>query len=70
VAHEDTRRLAEALRGLPEDQRRAIVLAGIGGRTAREVGEIEDVPIGTAKTRIRTAMLKLRDTMLSERDGD
>jgi RNA polymerase sigma-70 factor (ECF subfamily) len=69
VAHEAASRLAAALRRLPEDQRRAIVLAGIGGRTAREVGEIEDVPLGTAKTRIRTAMLKLRDSLLSEHDG-
>jgi RNA polymerase sigma-70 factor (ECF subfamily) len=70
VANEDVSRLAAALRRLPEDQRRAVVLAGIGGRTAREVGEIEDVPLGTAKTRIRTAMLKLRDTLLSEHDSD
>ncbi len=70
VAREDASRLAAALRRLPEDQRRAIVLAGIGGRTAREVGEIEDVPLGTAKTRIRSAMLKLRDSLLTEHDGD
>ena len=70
AAHDDARRLAAALRRLPVDQRRAVVLAGIGGRTAREVGEIEDIPVGTAKTRIRTAMLKLRDSLLSEHEDD
>ena len=45
---------------LPEEQRRAIVLAGLLGYTAREVGEIEDIPLGTAKTRIRTALQRLR----------
>lgn len=70
AAREDASRLAAALRRLPEEQRGAVVLAGIGGRTAREVGEIEDVPVGTAKTRIRTAMLKLRDALAPERDSD
>jgi RNA polymerase sigma-70 factor (ECF subfamily) len=70
AAQEDARRLASALRALPEEQRRAVVLAGIGGRTAREISEIEDVPVGTAKTRIRTGMIKLRDTLLSEHEDD
>jgi RNA polymerase sigma factor (sigma-70 family) len=70
AAADDARRLATALRGLPVEQRRAVVLAGIGGRTAREVGEIEDIPVGTAKTRIRAAMLKLRDALLPEHEDD
>jgi RNA polymerase sigma-70 factor (ECF subfamily) len=52
--------LRAALADLPSDQRRAIVLAALGGRTAREVSETEGIPLGTAKTRIRSAMLKLR----------
>ena len=70
TAREDAARLAVALRALPTEQRRAVVLAGIGGRTAREVAEIEDVPLGTAKTRIRTAMAKLRESLLSEHEDD
>jgi RNA polymerase sigma factor (sigma-70 family) len=54
-------RLREALSALPPEQRRAIVLAIFFGRTAREIGELEGVPIGTAKTRIRTALRKLRE---------
>lgn len=70
AASDDARRLAHALRRLPEEQRRAVVLAGIGGRTAREIAELEDVPVGTAKTRIRSAMTKLRESLLSEHEDD
>jgi RNA polymerase sigma factor (sigma-70 family) len=62
----DTARLRTALARLPEDQRRAIVLSGLLGYTAREVGEIEDIPLGTAKTRIRTALIRLRGALVSE----
>ena len=51
--------LRESLAGLPDDQRRALLLAALFGFTAREIGEIESIPLGTAKTRIRTATMKL-----------
>jgi RNA polymerase sigma factor (sigma-70 family) len=56
-------RVREALVGLPDDQRRALVLATFAGRTAREIAELDRVPLGTVKTRIRAAMLKLRTTL-------
>jgi RNA polymerase sigma factor (sigma-70 family) len=56
-------RLREALATLPAEQRRALLLAAYLGRTAGEIGELEGVPLGTAKTRIRTAMLRLRDEL-------
>jgi RNA polymerase sigma-70 factor (ECF subfamily) len=52
-----------ALLEIPADQRRALVLAVFYGFTAREVGELEGVPLGTAKTRIRTALHRLRDEL-------
>ena len=55
--------LRSAISDLPDDQRRALVLAAYTGRTAREISELEDVPLGTVKTRIRTAMLKLRSEL-------
>jgi RNA polymerase sigma factor (sigma-70 family) len=63
---EDTDRLRSALAQLPEEQCRAIVLSGLLGYTAREVGEMEDIPLGTAKTRIRTALIRLRAVLVSE----
>ncbi len=66
VLADDTARLRAALVRLPEEQRRAVVLAGLLGYTAREIGEMEDVPLGTAKTRIRTALLRLRTALVTE----
>lgn len=58
---------SELLRGplarLPGDQRRALVPAVFYGFTAREIGELDAVPLGTVKTRIRSAMLKLRSQL-------
>jgi RNA polymerase sigma factor (sigma-70 family) len=60
VRSAETDRVRAALAGLPERQRRCVVLATIGGRSAREISEIEAVPLGTAKTRLRDGLRKLR----------
>ena len=56
----DRQRIREAMRALPADQRRALFLSAYLGRTANEIGVLEDIPLGTAKTRIRSAMIRLR----------
>lgn len=53
-------RLRRALAELPEEQRRAVVLAAAYGYTAAEIGTAEAIPLGTAKTRIRAGLGKLR----------
>ncbi len=53
-------RVGVELAGLPVDQRRAVLLATLAGRTAGEIAEIEGIPLGTAKTRIRTGLRRLR----------
>jgi RNA polymerase sigma-70 factor (ECF subfamily) len=63
VEDEDRGRVRDVLAELPEPQRRALFLAAFAGRTAREIGELEDTPVGTIKSRIRTAMGKLRDSL-------
>lgn len=66
VAERD--RLRDLLLGLPEQQRRALVLATYFGRTAKEISELDGTPVGTVKTRIRDGLLKLRTRMEVE-DG-
>lgn len=65
---DERERLRLALRDLPDDQRRALFLAAFAGRTAREISELDDVPLGTIKTRIRTGMIKLHETLESSHE--
>jgi RNA polymerase sigma-70 factor (ECF subfamily) len=52
--------LRNALAALPAEQRRALLMAALWGFTATEISEMEGAPLGTTKSRIRSAMLKLR----------
>lgn len=52
-----------AMAELPEAQRVALEMAFFGGLTHVEVSEALGIPLGTAKTRIRTALLRLRDIL-------
>jgi RNA polymerase sigma factor (sigma-70 family) len=63
VQPDERAQLRAAIGDLPDDQRRALVLSAYMGRTAREISVLDDVPLGTVKTRIRTAMLKLRSEL-------
>jgi RNA polymerase sigma-70 factor (ECF subfamily) len=66
----ESERALRRLRALPVEQARAVALAVIGGCTAAEVGRHENIPLGTAKTRIRTGLRRLRDSLKEERrDG-
>jgi len=49
-----------ALQNLPEEQRRALLLAAFFGRTAEEISRLEAIPLGTAKTRIRLGLRRVR----------
>lgn len=60
IAADQLGRLGVELARLPFDQRRAVLLATMAGRTAGEIAEIENIPLGTAKTRIRTGLRRLR----------
>lgn len=56
-------RARRAMEALSDGQRAALELAYFGGKTSAEVAELEGIPVGTAKTRIRTALLKLREAL-------
>src|SRR3954468_6775599 len=51
----------DALRRLPSAQREALVLAYWGGLTADQIAQRSQVPLGTAKSRIRLGLARLRD---------
>jgi RNA polymerase sigma factor (sigma-70 family) len=57
---DDEEDVRAALRGLPPEQSRLIVLSVYCGLTAEEGAELEGIPLGTAKTRIRRGLAKLR----------
>lgn len=57
---DDSERITAALRALPREQAVAVVLSVHFGLTAREIGERQHIPLGTAKTRIRTGLARLR----------
>lgn len=59
----DATRVRTALADLTIKQREAVQLAFLGGYTHTEVAALLDLPIGTAKTRIRDGLIRLRDTM-------
>jgi RNA polymerase sigma factor (sigma-70 family) len=70
VANDRAAGLRRELGRLPAPQARAVAMAGIYGMTARQVADTEGVPLGTAKTRIRDGMQKLRAAYLPEDVGD
>ena len=70
IAHDNAAGLRRALAALPAGQGRAVAMAGIYGMTARQIAEAEGIPLGTAKTRIRDGMEKLRSAYLREDVGD
>jgi RNA polymerase sigma-70 factor (ECF subfamily) len=56
-----------AMARLPEDQREALVLIGAGGLSYEEVAEICGVAVGTVKSRVSRARVRLAEILI---DGD
>lgn len=68
LAGELSMRLRAALAQLPPEQARAAVLSAVHGMTAAQLAEMEQIPLGTAKSRIRAALRKLHDSVSSAED--
>jgi len=69
VAKELAGELEEAIAGLREDYRTAILLRHVEGRPYEEISEIMGIPLGTVKTYIFRARRELR-AVLSESYGE
>ncbi len=59
----DVAQVHAALAQLSADQRVAVELAYFGGHTHVEVSRLTQVPLGTAKYRIRQGLIRLRDSL-------
>jgi RNA polymerase sigma-70 factor (ECF subfamily) len=68
-AIDERHRVVAALAQLAAPQKEALVLAYYGGRTYREVAEELGIPEGTAKTRLRDGLGKLRALLAKGDDG-
>ena len=67
--HAERRRFVVAALGeLPIEQREALELGYFGGLSQSEIAERTGQPLGTVKTRMRLAMLKLRDRLAPLRE--
>ncbi|HEY3494120.1 MAG TPA: sigma-70 family RNA polymerase sigma factor, partial [Polyangiaceae bacterium] len=62
-------RLREALATMSEAERQVILLGYFAGLTSSEIGENVGLPVGTVKSRTRSALLKLRAFFDRERAG-
>jgi RNA polymerase sigma-70 factor, ECF subfamily len=64
------RTVRAALSTLPEPQREAVVLAYWGGLTADEIAARSGVPLGTAKSRVRLGLQRMRGALERDRAGE
>ena len=58
-----------AIETLPEEQKQVLLLAEAKGMKYQEVAEVLGIPIGTVKSRMHAAMMKLKD-LLTGKVGD
>ncbi|HEX4246272.1 MAG TPA: sigma-70 family RNA polymerase sigma factor [Pseudonocardia sp.] len=68
LAEEKSTQLRAVLAAIPQEQARAVIMASIHAMTAHEIAEIEHIPLGTAKYRIRAGLIKLHSALPAPRD--
>ncbi|MFC1635106.1 RNA polymerase sigma factor [Planctomycetota bacterium] len=66
ITGDDFRRLNEALKQLPYDQRETVILRAQSGMKFRQIAESQQVPLKTVQSRYRAGLNKLRSLLNSE----
>lgn len=59
--------LRQAIDRLPDEQKTVLILSELQGMKYQEIGEVLEIPVGTVKSRMHTAMERLKE-MLAEGD--
>jgi RNA polymerase sigma-70 factor (ECF subfamily) len=59
----DAQRVRDALAQLPPEQRGLIEMGFFGGATHQELARRTDTPLGTVKTRIRSGLKRMRESL-------
>ena len=58
--------IQDAIRSLPENYRQVILLRDVEGMSYQEMAEIVDCPVGTVKSRVNRARIKLQQKLRQE----
>ena len=58
-----------AIAKLPHRQKQALILAYFGGYTQSQIAELLGQPLGTIKTRLRLALMKMRELLSQDQSG-
>lgn len=69
VENENVARLRAAILDLRDEEREIFLLRQNGDLTYEQIAELRDIPVGTVKTQMRTALIKLRKVLNPDADG-
>ncbi len=70
TAHIEFRELRQALAALPPNQREALILIGASGFSYEEAAQICDCAVGTIKSRVNRARVRLAEILASGGTGE
>jgi RNA polymerase sigma-70 factor (ECF subfamily) len=66
ISAEELHRLREAITKVPYEQREVVILHLQGGRTFRQIAELQGIAVGTVQSRYRYGLEKLRSLLDGE----